>query len=110
MLNETVVAAITGTRAFGRVCGVCGLCCRLLPVPDVDKKANQKCRHFSRSSGGCRIYTDRPYACYLWSCHWLVNPEFEKMKRPDKAHYVVDILPEYITTTENGGNARKWPC
>lgn len=104
MLNEQLAAAVLmGNYALGRVCGGCGLCCRLLPANELSKPANKNCSHYSRSSGGCRNYADRPNTCRIWACHWLLNPEFEHMRRPDKAHYVVDIIPDYITTVHDSG-------
>ncbi len=37
-------------------CGGCTLCCRLLPVPSLDKLAGQQSRHASTGKG-CSIYS-----------------------------------------------------
>ena len=85
-----------------RQCGSCTLCCKLLPVRDnlvgIDKDAGVRCRHQS-SSKGCKVYHkpwDFPVACGMWSCRWLVDPETEGLRRPDRSHYVVDIIPDEI--------------
>jgi hypothetical protein len=78
--------------ANNRHCGECTLCCRLLPVPTVPKGAHERCRHQGRT--GCAIYTRRPRACELWSCLWLLGEDTGP--RPDRAHLVVDVSPDFI--------------
>jgi hypothetical protein len=60
----------------------------------VDNDAGERCQH-QRHGKGCAIYARRPNACRLWNCAWL-GGDFEG-RRPDHAHYVVDILPDYVT-------------
>jgi hypothetical protein len=79
----------------GRVCGDCQLCCRLLPVRTVHKLAGEKCRH-QKHGKGCTIYRYRPSECRVWNCRWLVNDETEHLPRPDRAHYVVDVFPDFV--------------
>jgi hypothetical protein len=80
-----------------RQCGDCQLCCRLLPVRELEKTANTKCRHQTFAKG-CGIYhkPGMPPSCALWNCRWLVNNDTEKMSRPDRTHYVIDIVPDCI--------------
>jgi hypothetical protein len=82
-----------------RHCGDCTLCCRLVPVPELSKIAGQRCDH--QFIGGCRIYRSRPVACRLWNCAWLVQPETHEMSRPDRSHYVIDIVEDFVTATNN---------
>lgn len=77
----------------GRKCGECTLCCSLLKVVPLQKPAYEKCTH--QKAGGCGIYSVRPRACEIWSCQWLIGKDAEKLKRPDQAHFIVDILPHY---------------
>lgn len=80
----------------GRECGSCQLCCKLLPVPPLAKKAGQRCQH-SRHGKGCQIYPSRPAECRDWSCRWLAEAtETAGMRRPDHAHYVIDQFPDRI--------------
>jgi len=83
-----------------RECGECTLCCRLLPVPQLDKPAGARCPH-QRHSCGCAIYADRPNSCRLWVCRWLINDDTGDLRRPDRSHYVIDIMPDYVTITDN---------
>jgi hypothetical protein len=80
-----------------RHCGDCQLCCKLLPVVEVDKKANQRCRH-QKVHKGCQVYDKpaMPPCCKMWNCRWLVNDRTEALRRPDRAGYVIDILPDFV--------------
>jgi hypothetical protein len=86
-----------------RQCGGCTLCCRLVPVKNLDKPANQRCV-YQRTGKGCAVY-DKLFkvspSCVLWSCRWLVNNDAADLSRPDRSHYVIDIMPDFITITEN---------
>lgn len=77
-----------------RQCRECTLCCKLLPVRELQKPANTVCE-FQRAKG-CSVYQGRefPASCALWSCHWLISDD--DLPRPDRAHYVIDVSPDYI--------------
>jgi hypothetical protein len=89
-----------GPAGKGRVCGDCQLCCRLVPVPEIGKQAGVKCPA-SRVGKGCTIYAERPMSCRTWSCRWLSDPETAGMKRPDRAHYVIDRTWDYVTAVDD---------
>lgn len=82
-----------------RHCGDCQLCCRLLPVRSLDKGANERCKH-QRYAKGCAVYSNLIRVapeCRLWNCRWLLNDDAGDLRRPDRSHYVIDVMPEYIT-------------
>lgn len=83
-----------------RRCGDCQLCCRLLPVrsPLLDKDGGKVCPH-QKFKKGCMVYgTPRmPPPCQLWNCRWLVNDDTADLSRPDRAHYVIDLMPDFVT-------------
>jgi hypothetical protein len=87
-----------------RQCGDCQLCCRLLPVRELEKPANTRCRHQSFAKG-CGVYRKpgMPPSCALWNCRWLVNNDTADMRRPDRTHYVIDIMPDYIKLVPAAG-------
>ncbi|HEX3521268.1 MAG TPA: hypothetical protein VHT52_04185 [Stellaceae bacterium] len=94
--------------AHVRRCGSCSLCCRLLPVRSVGKGANERCKHQRFSSKGecCKVYVNLwrvSPECKLWSCGWLKMPDTGELSRPDKSHYVIDPMPEYITVRDADG-------
>jgi len=83
-----------------RRCGDCQLCCRLLPASDIGKPGNTKCQH-QKHGVGCRIYARRPVSCRMWSCRWLTMHDTADLRRPDRSHYVVDVMPDYVTAQHN---------
>ena len=38
-----------------------------------------------------------PLSCRQWSCVWLLDPSIPNLARPDRAHYVIDPTPDYVT-------------
>lgn len=78
-----------------RQCGDCQLCCSVLPVRELNKPANTRCPH-QRFHKGCNNYARRPAPCKLWNCVWLTGKDTGDMRRPDRVHYVVDIVPDFI--------------
>jgi hypothetical protein len=85
-----------------RQCGDCQLCCKLLPVPPLGKKANERCQH-QKFGKGCAVYhkAGMPPECGIWNCRWLVNDDTADLSRPDRSHYVIDIVPDHITMQDN---------
>jgi hypothetical protein len=85
-----------------RECGSCTLCCRLLPVKGVNKPANTRCK-FQRHSG-CQVYHKPekgfPWECQLWECAWLQGNDTGNLRRPDRSHYVLDIMPDFVTAQD----------
>lgn len=97
---------------MNRQCGGCTLCCKLLPVRELHKGAGERCQH-QRAGRGCAIYRapNMPLSCALWSCRWLSRDDTGGLSRPDRAHYVLDIMPDYITATDNAtGNSQTVEC
>lgn len=101
MIPEPPRASARPSTRPKRECGDCQLCCKLLPVPPLNKKGGEKCR-FQKFHKGCTVYATptMPDACKLWHCRWLVNDDVN-MARPDRAHYVIDMLPDEINVTND---------
>jgi hypothetical protein len=77
----------------------------LLPVravPLLDKGAGETCR-FQKFHKGCTVYGTRqmPSECSLWNCRWLVNDDTADLSRPDRSHYVIDLMPDFVTAVQN---------
>lgn len=83
-----------------RKCGACQLCCKLLPMSEMGKPANVRCRH-QRFKIGCTIYANRPTQCRYWSCRWLLGNDTADIPRPDRAHYVIDPIPDFVRMVNN---------
>jgi hypothetical protein len=48
-------------------------------------------------------------SCVLWSCRWLLRQDTDQLSRPDLSHYVVDILPDFITAVQQDGVRHQIP-
>lgn len=64
-------------------------------VPDFDKPAGKRCPH-QRHHKGCAIYARRPFGCRFWNCRWLAEDDTAELLRPDRAHYVIDVSPDFV--------------
>jgi hypothetical protein len=89
-----------------RRCGDCQLCCKLLPVENL-KPSGERCR-FQKAGKGCGVYSHLIAVsppCALWNCMWLVDPDPEaaKLPRPDRCHYVLDIVPDFVHIRHEDG-------
>jgi hypothetical protein len=84
-------------KLMKRECGDCQLCCKLLPVSEIHKPANTKCVH-QRVHKGCLVYytNKMPLSCHVWNCRWLINNDTNDLARPDRSHYVIDIMPDAV--------------
>lgn len=97
-----------------RQCGDCTLCCTLLPVVTLEKKGGVRCQHqrsaISAEGAGCAVYRKKgfPSECNLWACRWLIDQTTTALLRPDISHYVIDIVPDFITA-QHGGVQQKVP-
>jgi hypothetical protein len=92
-----------------RICGGCTLCCKLLPVSEIDKPGYQRCQH-QRHGKGCAIYPTRPFSCRFWSCAWLIDERTADLSRPDRSHYVIDQELDFVVAVDNAtGESQKLP-
>lgn len=91
-----------------RQCGDCQLCCKLLPMhlPTIEKEAGQRCPH-QRANIGCNIYPRRPMCCQMWNCRWLVDEDAHDLRRPDRVHYVIDIMPDIMRRRLDDGTMQE---
>lgn len=96
------MAEIQIKEAGRRTCGDCQLCCRLLPVRELGKVAGVKCDH-QKFGKGCAVYHKpaMPHSCRLWHCRWLINDDAAELSRPDRSHYVIDLMPDFVTLRHN---------
>lgn len=90
-----------------RKCGECTMCCSLLPVVSLSKGAGERCKH--QRGLGCNIHHKEgfPGECGLWNCRWLVDDTTGALQRPDRSHYVIDIVPDFITAKANDGREQQ---
>jgi hypothetical protein len=91
-----------------RKCGGCTLCCKLLPVRELDKEAGERCRH-QRAGKGCAVYRrpGMPASCHFWTCRWLTGDDTGELHRPDRSRYVIDVMPDFVTCVDDI-TGRRW--
>jgi hypothetical protein len=71
-----------------RPCGDCRLCCKLFPVPVLEKPAGEWCRH--SCAGGCAIHgLGPPEVCRQYDCYWRDHDELPDGCRPDRIGVVI---------------------
>ena len=94
MANLPVLPSLTQERA----CGSCSLCCRLLPVPQLQKDAGRWCPDCrpGAARGGCGIHETRPDVCRAFNCQW-VQGRGEAGWRPDLSGVLVCGLADLAT-------------
>jgi hypothetical protein len=99
--------SISFTEERNRRCGDCQLCCKLLPVRSIGKVAGQHCKH-QRHHKGCSVYGHLARVspeCKLWSCRWLAEDDTAELSRPDRSHYVLDVMPDFVTLRDDATGA-----
>jgi hypothetical protein len=95
--------------APGKSCGSCTLCCKLFPVPDLEKPAGKWCRHIAQGRG-CGIHESRPPVCRAFNCQWLYNAELGPEWKPEACKFVMSIYPgsNSLVVTGDPGFPRNW--
>jgi hypothetical protein len=96
---DTIFKIVESEKQGNRQCGQCTLCCKLIPVEEINKPKGTWCR-FSRSHKGCTLYPKHPLSCKTWSCEWLKGVLHEDMY-PYTTHCVVDPQMEVLTMQNN---------
>lgn len=81
------------------------MCCKLVAVTELAKPPGVRCRH-QRHGKGCMIYARRPPGCRVWNCRWLIEDDTADLRRPDRVHYAIDIMPDYVTLRNNSTGER----
>jgi hypothetical protein len=82
----------TDALVEGRICGSCTLCCKLFPVPELNKAAGRWCPHVQQGRG-CTIHASRPKVCRTFHCQWLYHAELGPEWKPERAKFVLSIYP-----------------
>jgi len=76
-------------------CNGCTLCCKLLWVKPLNKKAGVECEH-CETGKGCKIYEDRPDACKEYQCVYYTAKEGPIELRPDNCGIVFNQLTNNV--------------
>ena len=71
-----------------QACGGCRLCCKIFPLPVLDKPADAWCRH--ADAAGCAIHGPRtPEVCRQYNCYWREHDALPDAWRPDRIGIVI---------------------
>jgi hypothetical protein len=71
-----------------RPCGDCRLCCKVFPLPVLEKPAGAWCRY--SCAGGCAIHgLLMPEVCRRYDCFWREHDDLLESWRPDRIGIVV---------------------
>lgn len=82
------LAAAFGVTA-GRQCGPCSLCCKVMEVPEIEKRRGAWCLSCRPgTAAACTVYKTRPRSCSDFRCLWL-GGAFDDEHRPDKTNLVL---------------------
>lgn len=76
-----------------RSCDGCTLCCDLLEVEPIGKRAGARCEH-CRVGAGCAIYNERPPVCRTFDCGWRLSPGMAESLRPDRCGVVFEAFQD----------------
>jgi hypothetical protein len=89
-----------------RECASCTACCTIMPVEEISKAAHVRCRYL-KAAKRCSVYGQpkMPHSCQLWNCRWLVDDEHGDLARPDRSHFVIDIMPDIVRAKDNATGA-----
>lgn len=90
-----------------RACGTCTLCCELPDIDEVDKPANELCRHCTRDVG-CRAYETRPATCRAFLCAWRTDEGLGAHWDPMVSHMMVYRQGPQFTVLVDPRYPRAW--
>lgn len=74
----------------GRSCGTCTMCCKLYPVPVMDKPQNVWCRE-CKPGKGCGIWESRPQFCRDFHCHYILDAQVGEDWKPEVSKFIMNF-------------------
>jgi hypothetical protein len=73
----------------GRSCGDCTLCCKVYPVPVMEKPRGVWCKE-CKPGRGCGIWQDRPQFCREFHCTYILDQRLGPEWKPNVAKFVMN--------------------
>lgn len=108
-LQDSAPRDVAPALVPGRSCGTCSLCCKVGPVPELDKPAGQWCPHCVPGSG-CAVHPDRPRSCRQFFCAWRLDPNLGPEWKPEVCRFVLSAEPvhQVLTVMVDPGMPLAW--
>ncbi len=91
----------------GRACGTCTMCCKLLPIPELEKPRQTWCRHCDKARG-CTIYETRPEGCAKYLCAYLISPALDERWKPASSRFIVHTEGDRVIVTVDADRPQAW--
>jgi hypothetical protein len=76
----------------GKSCGTCTLCCKVYPVPVLEKSCGKWCKHCSPGKG-CGIWLERPEFCREFYCRYMLDAALGPEWKPEVCKFVMNYQP-----------------
>lgn len=93
----------------GRACGTCTLCCKVVGVLEIAKRAGTWCPHCARGIG-CTIYDSRYESCRTFYCQWMLDRRLGPEWKPERAKFalVMSEAGRRLTACVDPGYPSAW--
>lgn len=75
-------------------CGNCTLCCKLLPIKELNKETNVVCKHVCNN--GCSIYGKHPTECSIFNCAYSQMEGVNINFRPDRCKVIFEKINDKL--------------
>ena len=95
-----------------RECSDCSLCCKVVPVPQLQKAQDEWCKHCAPAGvKKCLIFNtpERPYACGAYQCMWTRHYDWPEWLKPSRCRVVFERVNDKIMLgTGDAGLPNHW--
>jgi Fe-S-cluster containining protein len=107
--DQTLPTAVDGGPRPVRSCDGCTLCCKILSVEALDKPQGVWCVH-CKTGSGCTFYDNRPTACRVFHCEYLLQPSLSEDWKPSHSRLMVtaDAIENRITVHVDPARPDAW--
>lgn len=86
-------------QKFTRSCGDCTMCCKVYPVPVMNKPRNVWCKE-CKPGKGCGIWETRPQFCRDFFCTYIADTRLGEEWKPNVCKFVMTWAnPKHLNVT-----------
>jgi hypothetical protein len=87
--SAELMPEIAVAPTYARSCGNCTLCCKVYPVPVMNKPRSVWCKE-CKPGKGCGIWETRPEFCRDFHCLWIKDQRMGPEWQPNVAKFVMN--------------------